>query len=94
MSAVIRGKSKAIEYLNGKILRTYENGDCEMLLEVMEKEHFWFGTLLSLGSGVEILARNIIRVRVLDAAKKLFLCMKENKAGMQKAIRALCRHGL
>ena len=64
-------KSKAIEYLNGKILRTYENGDCEMLLEVMEKEHFWFGTLLSLGSGVEILAPEHIRVRVLDAAKEI-----------------------
>lgn len=33
-------KSRAIEYLNGKILRTYENGDCEMLLEVMEKNIF------------------------------------------------------
>lgn len=64
-------KSRAIEYLNGKILRTYENGDCEMLLEVMEKEHFWFGTLLSLGSGVEILAPEHIRVRVLDAAKEI-----------------------
>lgn len=37
----------------------------------MEKEHFWFGTLLSLGSGVEILAPEHIRVRVLDAAKEI-----------------------
>jgi len=62
-------RAKAIEYLNGKITREYENG-CEMTLYVIENEHFWLGTLLSLGDGIEIIEPEHIRARVLDAAKK------------------------
>lgn len=64
-------RAKAIEYLNGRITSEYENGDCDMILKVIEKEHFWFGTLLSLGNSVEILSPEHIRVRVLEAAKKI-----------------------
>lgn len=63
--------AKAIEYLNGRIICEYENGDCDMILRVIEKEHFWFGTLLSLGDGVEILSPDHIKARVLKAAKKI-----------------------
>jgi predicted DNA-binding transcriptional regulator YafY len=64
-------RAKAMEYLNGKIIREHENGECEMTLSVMEKEHFWFGALLSLGDGIEIIEPERIRVRVLNAAKKI-----------------------
>lgn len=47
-------RSKAIEYLNGKIICEYDNGDCDMTLNVIENEHFWFGTLLSLGIGLRL----------------------------------------
>lgn len=69
-------RAKAIEYLNGRITCEYENGDCDMVLHIIEKEHFWFGTLLSLGDSVEILSPEHIRARVLNAAKKLFYYMK------------------
>lgn len=62
---------KAVEYLNGKITHEYENGECEMTLYVIENEHLWFGTLLSLGDGVEILAPEHIKRRILEAAKKI-----------------------
>jgi predicted DNA-binding transcriptional regulator YafY len=64
-------RSKAIEYLNGEIICEYDNGDCDMTLYVIENEHFWFGTLLSLGDGIEIIAPEHIRHRVLEAAKKI-----------------------
>lgn len=66
-------KAAAIEYLNGKITCEHKNGDCEMTLQVIENEHFWFGTLLALGDGVEILEPEHIRARVLEAAKKIVL---------------------
>lgn len=66
-----QAKSKAIEYLNGKITREYENGECEMTLYVIENEHLWFGTLLSMGDKIEILEPEYIRTRVLEAAEKI-----------------------
>lgn len=64
-------RAKAIEYLNGTITCEYENGDCDMVLHVIEKEHFWFGTLLSLGDSVKILSPEHIIDRVLKSAKKI-----------------------
>ncbi|HBL84169.1 MAG: hypothetical protein A2Y17_12965 [Clostridiales bacterium GWF2_38_85] len=70
-------RAKAVEYLNGKITCEYDNGDCDMTLYVIESEHFWFGTLLSLGDGVEIISPEHIRARVFEAAKNiLFLYQK------------------
>ncbi len=66
-------RAKAVEYLNGQITHEYENGDCDMILSVIENEHFWFGTLLSLGDGVEIRSPEHIRARVLEAAKNIIL---------------------
>jgi predicted DNA-binding transcriptional regulator YafY len=64
-------RSKAIEYLNGKIICEYDNGDCDMTLNVIENEHFWFGTLLSLGDCIEIITPEHIRHRILEASKKI-----------------------
>ncbi len=64
-------RSKAIEYLNGRITCEHENGDCDMTLYVIEYEHLWFGMLLSLGDGVEITAPEHIRNRVLETAKRI-----------------------
>lgn len=66
-----QARTKAIEYLNGKITQEYENGDCEMILSVIENENLWFGILLSLGDGIEILSPEHIRQRVQNAAKKI-----------------------
>ena len=63
-------RAKAIEYLNGIITCEYENNDCDMVLYVIENEYLWFGTLLSLGDGIEIKEPEYIRNRVLESAKK------------------------
>ena len=44
---------------------------CDMVLYVIENEHLWFGTLLSLGDGIEIKVPEHIRNRVLESAKKI-----------------------
>lgn len=64
-------RAKAIEYLNGRIIGEHENGDCDMILRVIEKEQVWFGTLLSLGDTVEVLSPEHIRARLLKAARKI-----------------------
>lgn len=64
-------RAKAIEYLKGKITCEYDNNDCDMTLQVIEKEHLWFGMLLSLGDGIEIKAPEHIRNRVYDMAKRM-----------------------
>ena len=42
-----------------------------MTLYVIENEHLWFGTLLSMGDKIEILEPEYIRTRVLEAAEKI-----------------------
>lgn len=64
-------RAKAVEYLNGEITYEYDNGACNMVLNVIENEHLWFGTLLSLGDGIEIVEPKHIRERVLAAAQKI-----------------------
>lgn len=70
-------KAKAIEYLNAKITAEYNNGDCDMTLYVMESEHLWFGTILSLGDGVIIKEPEYIRNRIIEAAKKIVYLYKQ-----------------
>ena len=62
---------RAIEYLNGTPLQTYENGDVRMRLRVLESEQLWFGTLLSMGGRVEVLSPEHVRRRMLEAAKEI-----------------------
>lgn len=64
-------RAKAAEYLNGVITHEYENGDCDMTLHVIENEQFWFGMVLSLTDGIEILEPERIRRRVLETAEKI-----------------------
>ncbi len=61
-------KARAAEYLSGIVTEEFPDGDVLMTLNVVENEHFWFGTLLSLGGSVEILEPESLRLRVLDAA--------------------------
>ncbi|MBQ8495953.1 MAG: YafY family transcriptional regulator [Clostridia bacterium] len=64
-------RAKAIEYLNGEIAREYDNGDCDMNLYVIESEHLWFGTLLSLGDDIIVKEPLHIRERMKIAAEKI-----------------------
>lgn len=64
-------RARAIEYLNGEVTAEYDNGECDMILHVIESEHLWFGTILALGDGIIIEEPEHIRRRVIEAAQKL-----------------------
>ena len=64
-------KSRVIEYLNGTITQELTNGDFLMKTTVVENEHLWIGTLLSLGDNVEVIAPEEIRRRLLESAEKI-----------------------
>ena len=63
--------ARAVEYLRGRIIETYENGDLCMELTVDESEFFWFGALLAMGDAVEVLAPESVRERVRDSVEKI-----------------------
>ncbi|MEJ8737253.1 YafY family protein [Erysipelotrichaceae bacterium HCN-30851] len=64
-------KSKVIEYLNGKVTAEYQNGDCEMTLSVIETEHVWLGTILSLGNEIYVKEPEYIRKRIIQIAENI-----------------------
>lgn len=64
-------KSRIMEYLKGTIAETLPNGDTLIKATIVENEHFWLGTLLSLGSNVEVISPEKIRRNLLTAAKEI-----------------------
>lgn len=70
-------KAKAIEYLNGNIVTEYSNGECDMTLHVIETEHLWLGTILSLGDSIIIKEPEYIRQRIVEVAEKIVDLYKE-----------------
>lgn len=48
-------KSKCKEYLNGVIIKEYEDGTFEYEFEVPEEEQFWYGVVLSFGNKARVL---------------------------------------
>lgn len=66
-------KSRAVEYLRGTVLQELPNGDTLLKITVVENEHLWLGTLLSLGDNVEIIEPQTIRNKIINAAEKILL---------------------
>ncbi len=64
-------KSKCKEYLNGKVTKEYENGDFEFCFSVPEKETFWYGVILSLGSAIKIIEPQSVINRILATCNEL-----------------------
>ena len=65
------------EYLHGKVIEALEDGSFLVELYVVESEHWWIGTLLSLGVGVMVLEPEHIRKRIVDSAKELLFLYEE-----------------
>lgn len=61
----------AMEYLNGSIVKEYENGDFIMQLYVPQNEHLWFGTILSLGNKVVVLEPEELKQRILKKVREI-----------------------
>lgn len=70
-------RSQVIEYLNGTIIEECSNGDIIMRAVVVDNEHFWLGTLLSLGDDVEVIAPKKIQKRLLKSAEKIVSLYKQ-----------------
>lgn len=64
-------RGRALEYLNADILEELPGGGARMRFVAPEEEHFWLGTVLALGSGVEIERSESKRTQVLEAAQKI-----------------------
>lgn len=48
-------KVKCEEYLNGKIIEEYEDGEFLYEINVPENEHFWYGTVLSFANQAKVI---------------------------------------
>ncbi len=70
-------RARAAEYLKGVVAEEYGNGDVLMKATVVDSEQLWFGTLLSLGDGVEVTAPEHIRQRLKEAAERIISLYKK-----------------
>lgn len=70
-------KVKCLEYLNGKVIKTLDNGDIIMQLHVPDNEHFWYGTILSFGDKAEVLEPYELKLRIFETGKKLIDLYKD-----------------
>lgn len=64
-------KSKCREYLNGRIIKEYENGDFEFRFSAPEREAFWYGVLLSFGNRVKVIEPEEVKERILQTCLEL-----------------------
>lgn len=74
----VSAKSRVMEYLKGTVLEELPDGDALIRATVVENEHFWLGTLLSLGSNVEVVSPENIIKQLLTAAEEIVGLYGEN----------------
>lgn len=70
-------RARVIEYLKGTVTKELSNGGAIIKATVVENEHFWLGTLLSLGDNAEIIAPEKLRRQLLESAEKIVSLYKE-----------------
>ena len=70
-------KAKVIEYLNGKVEQEYENGGCDISCYIVPREFHWFGALMALGNGVEVLEPEWVKERLIETAEKILKLYQE-----------------
>lgn len=71
-------KMRVIEYLKGTVLDTNPDGSFLIKAAIVENEHLWLGTLLSLGDAVEVLSPEHVRTRLLTSAEKIVALYQKN----------------
>lgn len=70
-------KAKVIEYLNGKVEKEYENGDCEMVFYVVPREFHWLGALMALGNDIEVLEPIWVKEKIMKTAQNIISLYQE-----------------
>ena len=71
-------KAKCKEYLNGRIIKEYENGDFEYQFTVPENESFWYGVILSFGNKVKVLEPKSVIERILQTCDEIEIHYEKN----------------
>jgi len=61
------------EYLNGKVVETYEDGSAVLEIQIVENEQWWIGVVLSQGKDVKVLEPEHIKERIIAFAKDILL---------------------
>ena len=59
------------EYLNGRLIDTFEDGSAIVEIHIVENEQWWIGVVLSQGKEVEILEPEHIKERIINSAKDI-----------------------
>lgn len=70
-------RARVIEYLKGTVTEELPNGDAIIKATVVENEHFWLGTLLSLSDNAEIITPENLRRQLFKSAEKIVSLYKE-----------------
>lgn len=65
------------EYLNGKIIETYEDGSAIMEIWIVENEQWWIGVVMAQGKDVKVLEPEHIKDKIIDSAKELLFLYEE-----------------
>ena len=65
------------EYLNGKLIDTFEDGSAIVEIHIVENEQWWIGVVLSQGKEVEILEPEHIKERIINSAKDILFLYGE-----------------
>lgn len=74
----VKLKSRCREYLNGRIIKEYENGDFEYQFTVPEGEQFWYGVLLSFGKDARVLSPEKLIDRIIENCSSLLEMYQSN----------------
>lgn len=70
-------KIPVMEYLKGKIMEEYENGDCMVSLHLPENERMWFSLLMGFGDKVEVLEPLELKSRLFEKAHEIIKLYKD-----------------
>lgn len=64
-------RAKCREYLNGRIVQEFENGDFMFCFSAPEHETFWYGAILSFGNHVRIIEPPELKERILKNCREI-----------------------
>ena len=64
-------RAKCREYLNGRVVQEFENGDFMFCFSAPEHETFWYGAILSFGNHVRIIEPPELKERILKTCREI-----------------------
>lgn len=65
------------EYLNGKVIKTFEDGSAIVEINIIENQQWWVGVVLSQGKDAKVLEPEHIKKRIIGYAKDILFLYGE-----------------